>query len=150
MRRHLWTRRLLTICPVLVALLWIAGVSRIHDFALETIEWMALIALAFTLHVLHRRFRRPRPLPALPPQTNPAILAAIVAAIGGVLALLGGGLCEWLLEGNEPPALSLPLRALWHGACAFGGGYCSVLPRLQDAVGQQRRNDAGGGSDAKR
>ena len=142
MNRHPWFRRFLAISPVLVMILWVAGIARIHDFGLEPIEWAALVALAFALHVISRRLRRPRPLPQLPPGTNPAALAAVVATISGVIALIGGGALEWLLEEDMPSTVALPLRALWHGACGFAGAYCAVLPRVQDAL--ERPEQPGG------
>lgn len=132
--RQPWSRRVLATCPVLVALLWVAGIARFRDFEISALEWAALAAVAFALHIITRRARRPRPLPKLPEGANPAALAAFAAAIVGVLIAGLGLLFEWLVEAYRPTTVALPLRALWHGACAFGAAYCGFLLRLQIAV----------------
>ncbi|MCA8951527.1 MAG: hypothetical protein KDE27_18615 [Planctomycetes bacterium] len=148
----LWFRRLLTVCPVLVGVLWVAGVARFREIDIAPVEWAALVAVAFALHLVLRRARRPRPLPPLPEGANPVALSGFAAAIVGVLIGLLGALAEWLVEHYTPSHVPLGLRALWHGACAFAAAYCGFLLRLQDAAArQQRPNDrsgeGGGGGD---
>ena len=142
MQHNRWFRVFLGLCPVLVALLWIAGIARIRDFEPQPIEWGALVAVAFTLHILTRRARRRRPMPAIPEGSNPIALAGFAAAIVAVIVTLFGGLFEWFLEPMRPSQVALPLRALWHGACAFAGFYCSFLLRLQETA---RRPPTGNG-----
>lgn len=141
---QLWFRRILSICPVLVALLWVAGIAHFREFELEAAEWAALIAVAFALHLITRRFRRPRPLPPLPERANPSSLALFAAAIVGLLIGVLGALFEWFVEAYRPTTVPLALRALWHAACAFAAAYCGFLLRLQIAAERQGRGDGTG------
>lgn len=134
MARRSWQLRVLAICPALVALLWIAGILRFRDVEIQPIEWVVLVAAGFTLQLLTKRAGMRRPLPQLPQNTNPVALTLFVSAILGAAVALFGALFEWFLEQYEPSKVPLALRALWHGACAFGAAYCSYLPRLSAAA----------------
>ncbi|HEX5052356.1 MAG TPA: hypothetical protein VFZ65_11320 [Planctomycetota bacterium] len=125
-----WFRRLLSLCPVLIAVLWLAGVSQFRNYDLGASEWGAIIACAFALHVITRRLRRERPLPPLPENSNPATLAALAAAIVAFLAMLVGGALEWFVQPYYPSDTSWALRTTWHAACAFGASYCGFLLTL--------------------
>ncbi len=131
-RRPSLLRLLLGLSPVLVALLWLAGVSRFRGYDLSAREWLVVVAAAFMLHILQRRLWRPRPLPPLPPGTNPAVLALLAAVVLGALATVVGGVFEWAVEPMRPSEVGWALRTLWHGACSFGASYCGFLARLQD------------------
>ena len=50
-------RSLLGICPLLISLLWIAGIAQFREFRLEPLEWAALAAIGFALQLLSRRAR---------------------------------------------------------------------------------------------
>lgn len=126
----LWMRRLLSICPVLIAVLWVAGVSRFRAYELQPREWAVVVAAAFALHVIGRRLNRNRPLPQLPPGSNPALISLLAAAILGVLAAIVAGLFEALVDQYRPATVALPWRAAWHAACSFGATYCGFLYRL--------------------
>ncbi|MCR9244028.1 MAG: hypothetical protein NXI31_03280 [bacterium] len=139
-----WFRRLLGVCPILIGLLWIAGIARFRGMELGTVEWLALVAVAFALHVITRRARRPRPLPPLPADANPSSLALFAAGIVGTLIGLLGALFEWIVESYQPSNVPLALRALWHGACAFAAGYCGFLLRLHEALRKPRKTGNGG------
>jgi hypothetical protein len=134
MRTQLWFRRFLGVCPVLVALLWIAGIARFRDFEIAAMEWGALAALGFALHLITGRARHRRPLPPLPERANPASLALFAAGIVGLLIGVLGSVFEWFVEAYQPSTVPLPLRGLWHAACAFAAAYCGFLLRLQIAV----------------
>jgi hypothetical protein len=138
---QLWFRRLLSLCPIAISVLWVAGVTRFRGYSLETQEWLVVVAAAFSLHVLTRRLRRPKPLPPLPERTNPLTLAALAAALVAGLALVIGGTLELLVDSQEPSATSWALRSLWHGACAFGACYCAFLHRLLQS-GRKARDAA--------
>lgn len=125
-----WYLRVLAVCPAAVAVLWIAGIAKFRDLEIRPMEWVVLVAAGFTLQLLTKRASARRPLPQLPKDSNPVALTLFVSAILGTVVTIGGGLFEWFLERYEPSKVSLPLRALWHGACAFGAAYCSYLPRL--------------------
>lgn len=135
-RRRSPAQTALSLAPVLVALLWIAGIARFRDYALSTNEWAVLLASAFALHLLQKRALRPKPLPPLPPDANPAILALLAAVVVGLLASVFGGAAEAMLPPGTPDGTPWPLRTLWHGACAFAGSYCAFLGRLWDAIGK--------------
>jgi len=130
-------RSLLGICPLLISLLWIAGIAQFREFRLEPLEWAALAAIGFALQLLSRRARRHRPLPQLPANANPAAIAGLAATIVGVLVGCLGALFEWFLQSYRPSDVPLALRALWHGACAFAASYCGFLLRLQLALEAQ-------------
>src|SRR5262245_41823238 len=125
-----WFRRLLSVCPVLIVLLWIAGIAHFRDYAFMPREWAVLAAAGFALHVISRRLRRQRPMPPLPEGVNPAALAALAASIIGTLGAIVGGVIEWTVQPYHPSETSLWLRATWHGAFAFGGSYCAFLLRI--------------------
>ncbi len=131
-----WFRRVLSLCPVLIAVLWVAGIAHFRQYALAPSEWAVMVAGAFALHVLMQRFRRPRPLPPLPKGTNPVTLAAFAASIIGVLAAMVGGVLEWLAQAWQPSETSWALRTTWHAACSFGASYCGFLLRLTGPVGK--------------
>lgn len=125
-----WSRRLLGLCPALVALLWIAGVAHFRDIVLSAMEWLVIVAGAFSLQVVGRRLSRPAPMPKLPPDSNPVTLAALAAAVVAVPAGLLGGLLELFVESQHPSQTSLLLRTVWHAACAYAVCYCGFLLRL--------------------
>ena len=125
-----WFRRLLSLCPVLIGLLWVAGIAHFRQYEFLPREWAVIAAGGFALHVLYQRLRRPRPVPPLPEGANPVALAAFAAAIIGALVTFIGGLIEWAVQAYRPSTTSLWLRATWHGACAFGASYCAFLLRV--------------------
>ncbi len=125
-----WFRRLLSSCPVLVALLWSAGVAHFRGIELAPVEWLVVAAGAFSLHTIGRRLMPPRPLPPLPPNTNPVTLAALAATIRAVPVGMVGGVLELFVEAQHPSTTSWLLRTTWHAACAFAIFYCSFLLRL--------------------
>jgi len=130
---HRWFRRVLALCPVAIALLWVAGVAHFHGVAMSVIEWLVVAAATFALHAIGRRLSRPRPLPPLPPNTSPVTLAALAAAVVAVPAALLGGLLELFLEEQLPSDTSWSLRTVWHAACAYAVCYCGFLLRLTAA-----------------
>lgn len=132
-------RRLLSLAPTLIAVLWVAGVARFRGYELAPREWAVVVAMAFALHLVVGRGRRPRPLPRLRPDTNPTRLAAMAAALFAAVAATISALVEWLVDSVEPPTTSLGLRVLWHASCCFGACYCSFLPRIQHALAGPRR-----------
>ncbi|MCU0867579.1 MAG: hypothetical protein MUC36_27675 [Planctomycetes bacterium] len=134
-----WLDRTLALGPVLVALLWLAGIARFRHYPLQPIEWAAITASAFALHLLVQRFVRPRPLPPLPPHTNPRTLAALAAAVLAVCAAVLGGVLEAVVEPNRPSEVPWWLRTTWHAACTFGFGYCGFLRRLHQALARPGR-----------
>jgi hypothetical protein len=133
-----WFRRLLSLCSVLIGLLWIAGITHFHQFTLLPREWAVLAAAglfcvhylspAFSLHRIQQRPRRP--VPPLPEGVNPAAVAAIAASIIGTFVAIVGGVIEWIVQPYHPSETSLWLRATWHGACAFGASYCGFLRHI--------------------
>jgi hypothetical protein len=129
-----WFRRLVSLCALGILMLWVAGIARFRDYSMPLDQWLILVAAAFALSVFPRRLRRPQPQPAsLPEGANPAKLAAILAAIFGLVAFVVGGGTELLVDLHQPSETSLALRATWHAACAFGAGYCTLLPKLIEA-----------------
>lgn len=126
----LWFRRLLALCPAAIVLLWLVGLTHFRAITLQPIEWFVLVAATFALLAIGRRLARPRPLPPLPPQANPTVVALMAAAFVAVPAMLVALLVEWLADRQQPAATSLLLRGAWHGACVFAIGYCSFLGRL--------------------
>lgn len=128
--KNRWFLRLLQLLPVAIAVLWLAGVAQFRGYEFSPFEWATLVAVAFALRTLTVRFQRPRPLPALPPGTNPVTLAALAAAIIGGLAALVGGALEAVVDTNQPTDTPWLLRTAWHAASAFAAGYCGFLQRL--------------------
>ena len=126
-------RVLLGLCPPFVLVLWVAGVAHFRGVALTALEWVVLAAAAFTLQSLARRIARPRPVPPLPEGRSPAALAALAAAILAVPAAVLAGLIELFVESLQPSETSWGLRTLWHTACVFAVGYCTILLRLAAA-----------------
>ncbi|MEO6597986.1 MAG: hypothetical protein ABIP94_24850 [Planctomycetota bacterium] len=125
-----WFRRALSLCPVLIAILWLAGISHFRNYTLSPTEWAVIVVSAFALHIISNRLMRPRPLPPLPEHTVPTTLAALAAAIVACLAVVVGGTLEWLVQPYRPSETSWALRTTWHAACAFGASYCAFLVRL--------------------
>ncbi|MBL8749779.1 MAG: hypothetical protein JNK78_11510 [Planctomycetes bacterium] len=66
----------------------------------------------------------------MPPNSNPTAVAALAAAIVGVMALVVGGVGETLAQTMVPSDTPWALRTTWHAACAFGSSYCHLLHRL--------------------
>jgi hypothetical protein len=131
---NVWLRRFLGVCPVLVTILWIAGIAHFRAYDVQAREWAAITAGAFALHLLVQRASPPRPLPALPKGTSPFLLAALVAAILAIVAAILGGLLEHLIETYRPSTTSWALRTTWHAACTFAASYCGFVPRLHHAT----------------
>lgn len=126
-------RRVLGLCPVLIAVLWLAGFARFRGIVLTTTDWLLVTAAVLALQTIGRRVARPRPLPPLPANTNPATMAALAAALATIpAALLGGGL-EWIFDGDQPSDISWAMRTLWHAASAFAICYCGFLLQLTQA-----------------
>jgi hypothetical protein len=133
----IWYRRILSICPVLIGLLWVAGISHFRGYSLSPREWAVLVAAAFALHLLTLRFQRRRPAPTLPDGANPVTVSLFAAAILAVIAAIVAGAFEAIVDQYRPSEVALPWRATWHAACAFAATYCGFLQRL--ALGQRRQ-----------
>lgn len=144
-RRRSPAQTVLSLAPVLVALLWIAGVARFRGYVLSPNEWAVVLASGFALHVLQKRALRPKPLPPLPEGANPAVLALLAGVIVGLLASVLGGALEAALPPGTPDDTPWALRTGWHAACAFGGSYCAFLGRLWDAIGKAPTKTGGAG-----
>ena len=125
-----WTDRLLGLCPMLIAVLWWAGVMLFRGHELKPIEWLTLIAAGFATQVIMRRISPKRPLPALPEGARATRLAGLLALIVGVIASIIGLVLELASQNYAPSDVPLGLRMLWHGSCAAGATYCSFLRRL--------------------
>lgn len=125
-----WFRRFLALCPTAIAVLWVAGIAHFRAYALSRTEWAMIVAAAFGLGAIAQRMQRGRPVPKLPEHANPATMAALAAAIIGVLALPFGGVLEVFAETVVPSETSWALRTTWHAACAFAASYCMFLLRL--------------------
>lgn len=132
-------RRVLGLCPTLVAVLWVAGVARFRGVALAPVEWAALVAMALALHLIVGRTRRPAPMPKLSADTNAPLLAAFAAAAFTAVAAAISALVEWFVDSIEPATTTFTLRVLWHAACCFGACYCTFLLRVLNALDQQAR-----------
>lgn len=137
----LWSRRLLSICPVLIAILWLAGVSRFRGYELTPREWAVVVAAAFALHILMAGMSRRRPLPQLPEGSNPVLISLLAAAILGVIAAIVAGTFEAVVDQYRPSDVALPWRAAWHAACSFGATYCGFLYRM--GLGQRPTTKSG-------
>lgn len=124
-----WFRRLLAPCPIAILLLWVAGVARFRDYQIAGREWFFLAVAAFGLDAVARGVRRGVRTPDVA-ATHASAVSAIAAAVVGTAALLGGGLLEFVVERIRPASTGVPLRAVWHGACAFAFTYCTLLLRL--------------------
>lgn len=122
--------RLLGLCPIAIAVLWIAGICRFRGVALEPLHWLLLVTAAFAMFVIGRRTRARRPLPKLPENARAIPLAATIATIMAVIAAVAGGVLELVAENWYPSEVGWGLRTLWHAACAFASSYCSFLQRL--------------------
>lgn len=133
-------RSLLGLCPVLIALLWLAGIAHFRHYELTGKEWAVVVGSAFMLHLLSKRAMRPRPLPPLPAGSSPGLLAALAGAIIGLLVAVIGGVLEWAIAPERPSETSWFLRTTWHAACAFGASYCAFLTRLHDGLRRAPRN----------
>lgn len=127
---RLWFRRILALCPLVVAILWVGGVAGFRGHPLGPRDYGLLAAAAMALHLIMQRARRPRPLPPLPQGITPVRLALLSATLLGLFAGVVGGVFEWLITAAEPSATPWPLRTVWHAACVFAGSYCTVLHRL--------------------
>jgi len=122
------TDRLLGLVPLIIAVLWVAGVARFRSYELHPVQWISLVALAFAMQVIGNRMRRP--MPPMPQGARAIPLAALVATVVAIVAAVAGGLLEWVTPRYFPTEVSWGLRTLWHVACAFGASYCLFLRRL--------------------
>ncbi|MFK7740034.1 MAG: hypothetical protein AB8H80_06885 [Planctomycetota bacterium] len=122
--------RLLGLCPLAIAVLWIAGVSRFRGYDMKPLEWAVLVAAAFAMHIIGRRAWRRRPLPQLPENARAMPLAGLVAMLIALLVGVLAGILELVANRYFPSEVPWGLRTLWHAACAFGASYCSFLQRL--------------------
>ena len=137
-RRLSWQQIVFGLLPALIALLWVGGTARLHSRELGGREWAVLVAAAVALQLVVRRAVRPRPLPPLPPQVRPAVVAALAAAVFALLASVFGAAIEFAIAHQFPDMASPWLCAVWHGACAGGASYVSMLPRLLAAAARAR------------
>lgn len=125
-----WYRRILSLCPLVVALLWVGGFAGFRGYPLGVQDYLLLAAAGSALHILMQLLRPPRPMPPLPEGVSPPRIALLGAMLLAALAAVVGGTFEWLVEGYQPTTTPWPLRTLWHVACVFAGSYCVVLHRL--------------------
>jgi hypothetical protein len=130
----IWFERTLTLLPLGIALLWIAGIARFRHYELSTPQWLVLVAAAFALHVVVRRLSPVRPLPPLPAGAKPNTLAALAATLWALVAAALGGLLEFVVTPARPSSVPWPVRGLWHAGCTFGVTYCGFLLRLHQAL----------------
>jgi len=140
---QLWSRRLLSICPVLIAVLWIAGVSRFRGHEMTGPQWSAVVAGAFALTALSGLAGRRRPLPKLPEGSNPVTISMLAAAILAVIAAVVAAVFEAIVDQYRPSEVNLAWRATWHAACAFAATYCTFLHRLGNRPRPAGKNAAG-------
>lgn len=126
----LWLARLLSLCMVLIGLLWVAGISNFRGYSLNPREWAVLVAAALSLHMLTRMLQRRRPAPVLPEGANPVKVSLLAAAILASLAAIAGAVLESLADQYQPSEVALPWRATWHAACTFAVTYCGFLQRF--------------------
>lgn len=133
-RRLSWLGIVLGLLPALIALLWVGGTASLHGRALAGRDWAVLVAGAIALQLVVRRALRPRPLPPLPPNMRPAVVAALAAGLLALLATVVGAAIEFAIAAQFPDMASPWLCAVWHGACAGGASYVSLLPRLLAAA----------------
>lgn len=123
--------RVLRILPIAIAALWIAGIAQFRNLGFRPIDYGAVLAAAFALHIVLGRTQRRRAPIVLPEGSNPAVVAVLAGLITGLIGLVLGGIAEQLAP--TPTNADLPpwwLRTLWHGACAFAASYCRFLCRL--------------------
>jgi len=104
---HTWSRRMLSVCPVLIAVLWVAGVSRFRGYALTGPEWAVVVAAAFALHTLTAIAGRRRPMPQLPEGSNPVTVSLLAAAILGVVAAIVAAVFEAIVDEYRPSDVAL-------------------------------------------
>ena len=92
-----WSDRLLSLCPLAISILWVAGVALFRGHELKPTEWLILVLGGFALHVISRLTWSRRPLPPLPEGARAVRLSALVAMIVAVMASVVGGvlvLCD--------------------------------------------------------
>jgi hypothetical protein len=135
-----WSRRVLSICPVGIAVLWVAGVSRFRGHDLTGPEWSAVVAGAFALTAMSSLAGRRRPLPKLPEGSNPVAISMLAAAILAVIAAAVAAVFEAIVDHYHPSEVNLAWRATWHAACAFAATYCAFLHRLGDGARPAGKN----------
>ncbi|HEB54258.1 MAG TPA: hypothetical protein ENI87_13480 [bacterium] len=125
-----WLDRMLGLCPIAIAVLWVAGVAEFRGESLDPVGWASLFAFGFALQlVMHRTYPK-RPLPKLPEGARATRLSFLAAMIIGSLAGLIGGVVELFAQHWFPSETPWGLRTLWHAGCAFGAVYCLFLRRL--------------------
>lgn len=129
-RRYRLQRAVLFSCPLVIGLLWIAGVARFRGYVLAPMEWAGVCLAGVVMHLTMAHLTRRRPLPALPPGQHPALISLFAAALVGTLAALAGVALELTIDHYRPSTVAMPWRVTWHAACAFGALYCSFLHRL--------------------
>ena len=127
---HRWFRRVLSLCPTAIAVLWVGGIAHFRGHPLSTQDWLVLVAAAVGLGIVARRLQRPRPLPQLPEHSNPITISALAAALIALFTGLLAGILELVADSVHPSERSWLLRTTWHAACAFAASYCQFLLRL--------------------
>lgn len=133
---HRWFRRFLSLCPTAIAVLWIAGIAHFRAYDPTPAEWAMVVAAAIGFAAIAQRLQRGRPMPRLPDNASPPTIAALAAAIVGVMAMVLGGTAELVAQEVVPSETAWWLRTTWHGACAFGAAYCFLLHRLLPSTGR--------------
>ena len=121
---------MLGLCPIGIAVIWVAGVAMFRNYPLTTLNWLLLIAFAFAMDVIGKRIWKRRPLPPLPEGARAIPLSALAAIAIAFVAAIVSGILEWFATDYFPTDISWGMRTLWHSACAFAASYCAYLQRL--------------------
>jgi len=125
-----WADHLLRLCPILIAMVWIAGVASFRDFAMQPLHWAIAAAAGFATLVVLRRLMLRQPTPKLPEGASVVKVSAWIALVFALITFVVGGIVEVAAQQRFPSDTPWGLRTLWHGACAYGGAYCVFLQRL--------------------